>query len=168
MSRILADVEHGAVVLIHDIAEHPTMPEDIPEVGLKAAAALATRLGLNIDELSGLHVGWLFDLLDHTIGAMNDAREADTAPAEAAKPEAEVHAPAGAAEAASAAETEVSAPAAAGSEGPTPGTSPSLEGQAPPPAPADTDADAQHSAKIDEAIARASQEWGSQGTAAGE
>lgn len=160
MSRILTDIEEGAVVLIHDLGEPTTNPADLPELAVKTAAALAVRLGLEPTQLDAHHVGWLFDLADSVIGAMTDAQTATQTAAETQHPETEVSAPAAAADAAGAGETEVSAPAAPAAETPHPAVSPTLGGQAPPPQPVDSDPDAQHQARIDEAISKATQEWG--------
>lgn len=166
MSRILVDAEKGVVALIHEIEHAPTDASTIPDTGLRTAASMAARLGLDVGGLAAPEIGWLFDLAGHAIDALTDARSEGAQDAqEPANAQTEAIAPADAQEP-SAANREAVAPVSSGAEGPTAATSPSVEGDTPPQQPADTDVDASHQAQIDEAIAKAQQEWGE--TKAGE
>jgi hypothetical protein len=160
MSRILADIEKGAVVLIHDLPEAPTDPAVIPGHLVPAVTTFAERLGLEAEKLTGGEAGWVFDLLGHAVEAVSTAQggEGHAQAGSAEAPAAEANgAPA---QSESVAETEVS------TDNPT-GTVPAAGGASAEAAPAAAEAAptgeasaAPDTSGIDAAIAKAqSGEW---------
>lgn len=166
MTRIIQDLEHGAVVLIHDLAGQPTPGENVPEEAVAAAKALATRLGIVEDDIGPFSVGYLFDLLNHAIEAISGTAGATG------------HAQAGASEAQppAAPETEVVAPQAGPTQPSATPTQPAAgeyavgasEAPAAPTAPAAPAAPTAPTAnpELDEIVAKAQQQWGGGGAPA--
>ena len=163
MTRIIQDLEHGAVILIHDLAGQPTPGETVPEEALGAVKHLAFQLGLEEKDIGPFSVGYLFDLLNHGIEAISASADAPG------------HAQAGAptSEAPAVPETEVVAPQAGPTQPePTPSSGAGGEvavGGLDPTQPATTTASAPSaapaagSAELDDIVAKAQQQWGGGG-----
>lgn len=75
MTRIIQDLEHGAVVLLHELGGQPTPGETVPEEALGAVKALAAKLGIVEDDIGPFSVGYLFDLLNSGIEAISTSSE---------------------------------------------------------------------------------------------
>lgn len=132
-SRILADLESGAVTLIHELEQPPTDGSQLPPEALGPVASLALKLGLEVEKLTPTSLGWLFDIATTAAESVAEHVEGHAqAGAPAAQPE-PAAAPQTAVEAPVAAETEVSAPAAPGEHVVTDAVAPDINHGAPAP-----------------------------------
>lgn len=110
MSRIITDLEHGAVVLVHDLTNPPTPGESIPQELVGAVAGTAERLGLDAASLAPAHAGWLFDLVGHVVEALSASQGGAGGAAAGSDGGSPTEGATGAQTASSAGETEVQAP----------------------------------------------------------
>lgn len=166
MSRILTDIEHGAVVFIHDLASPPTAGDTLPDEIVHTVATLAERLGLPAAGITPQQIGWLSDIVGHVVDTLSATTGGDGhANAGVEPPGVETAPPGGNTEATAPQATTAPQPAAADAEAVAPpatmGTpqtaaSPATEAAVPPP---DT-------TNLDAVIAKASQQYGAGGTPA--
>lgn len=164
MTRIVEDLEHGSMILIHDLAKPPTDGESVPAAAIGTVASLATRLGMDAAGLTPVKKGWLFDLVSHVVEALSDGTiGAGHAQAGTPPPDAQQAAQTPA-QSATAPETEVS------TENPSGGSAaaaPETEVTAPAAPPAETEAQAPAAPEVsglDDVVARAQKEFGGSAT----
>jgi len=72
-SRIIEDVENGAIILIHDLEAPPTDGETLPAEALAVAQGFAQKLGIDHTKLGPFQLGYLFDTVDRVIHALSES-----------------------------------------------------------------------------------------------
>lgn len=160
MSKLIADIEHGTAILVHDITDGLVHPDQLPAEALSATESFAKQLGLQEDHIGPVTVGWCFQVLDKAIAALAESTNTPPAAAEPAQAasaadqpaQAPAAPPAPAAAQAPAGEQAAVAPAGASTEA-TATTQDAQSGEQPPKAD-------EHSGKIDEIIRKAQAEFG--------
>lgn len=71
MSNIIADLEKGAVVLVHDLTEPPADGSALPEALTQTVETFAGHLGIPKELLGDVHRGWLFDLMNIAVESVS-------------------------------------------------------------------------------------------------
>lgn len=112
MSKLIADLEQGAVALIHTLEQPPTDGNQLPEEVAHAAGVFAGHLGLNWNSLPAHLKGWVFDVLTHGVNSISGAPTPTAVAEETQTPVPAVGSPQEAAQEPLAANHEVPPPAA--------------------------------------------------------